>query len=259
MFEKLENRYFFTGEIVLLNELHIGSGRGNEKTDALVITSHDNKPFIPGSSLRGALRTTIERIVSAIGLNPCLLIDGNSCVSTSRSLQEEFKKRPPAGVASFLNDPTKVCPVCRLFGSTVVASKIRITDLTLNNDWIPGIRDGVAIDRDTGAAKEHAKFDFQTVSNDSKFQFEIIGENLKDEELGLLALGIQELIGGNFWLGGNTARGLGKCKLEGLQIKYFQGTDGLKQYLLNKTLSSMTPADFLFCVNHLFPAETKHA
>jgi CRISPR-associated RAMP protein (TIGR02581 family) len=260
MFEKLKNRYYFTGKIVLLNELHIGSGRGNVDTDALVITGHDNKPFIPGSSLRGALRSTIERIASAMRLNPCLLIDSNSCVSTSRELQKEFRELPPAEVIPFLTNPGKVCHVCRLFGSTVVSSKIRITDLILSNGGKCAIRDGVAIDRDTGAAKAHAKFDFETVSRDSKFQFEIIGENLEPKDLGLLALGIQELIDGNFWLGGNTARGLGKCKLEDLEIKYFEGADGLKNYLLNKTLSSITPANnFLSYINYLFPAEAKHA
>jgi len=259
MFEKLKNRYFFTGKIVLLNELHIGSGRGDVDTDALVITDHDNKPFIPGSSLRGALRSMIERIVSALGLNPCLLIDGNSCVSTSRAIQKEFKNLQAAGMMAFLNNPAKVCPVCSLFGSTVVSSKIRVTDLKLTNGGECKIRDGVAIDRDTGAPKEHAKFDFQTVSRDSQFQFEIIGENLENEDLGLLAIGIQELIDGNFWLGGNAARGLGKCKLESLEIKYFKGEDGLREYLLKKTLLRMKNTDFLSYVKHLFSPEAKHA
>ena len=68
MFEKLESRYFISGEILLLNELHIGSGKGDGRTDALVIRDHNDRPFIPGSSLRGALRSTIERIALSIGL-----------------------------------------------------------------------------------------------------------------------------------------------------------------------------------------------
>jgi CRISPR-associated protein Csm3 len=113
MFERLENRYFLKGEIVFLNELHIGSGKGNGRTDALVIKDHDDKPFIPGSSLRGALRSTIERIASSIGLNPCLSIkDSPNCVTTSRDLQKDFKKLPPKDVCSFLNNTSKVCLVC---------------------------------------------------------------------------------------------------------------------------------------------------
>lgn len=331
MFEKLENRFFITGEILLLNEFHIGSGKGDVTTDALVIKDND-KPFIPGSSLRGALRSTIERIVNSIGLNPCLLINGNDCITTSEKIQIEFEmfkkelkemrlfdwdnilekekgtlirflkyfhdldwvedaeisksddgktiliskdtnsvkivfdekeeqvvlkindviiqdlkvkkkngniiickreKSDYSKILSFLSDKSKVCPVCQLFGSTFFASKIRISDLSLiNNNYSFSIRDGVAIDRDTETAKDQAKFDFETVSKDSRFKFELIGENLTKEDLQLLAVGIQELENGNFWLGANSSRGLGKCKLEGLMIKYFEKADGLRNYLI---------------------------
>lgn len=334
MFEKLENRFFFTGEILLLNEFHIGSGKGDVRTDALVIKDNRNKPFIPGSSLRGALRSTIERIVNSIGLNPCLLINGNDCITTSEKIQDEFKqfqdelkemclfnwdkisekeegslirflkyfhnlewvedakisksddgktiliskdenlveividerednailkisddiihnlkvkkengkiniykreKSDFSKILSFLSDKSKVCPVCQLFGSTVFASKIRITDLSLiNNNYKYSIRDGVAIDRDTETAKDQAKFDFETVSKDTRFKFELIGENLTQKDLQLLAVGIQELENGNFWLGANSSRGLGRCKLEGLKIRCFVGADGLKKYLIKK-------------------------
>jgi CRISPR-associated protein Csm3 len=132
-----------------------------------------------------------------------------------------------------------------LFGSTVAASKIRITDLKLLNGGKTAIRDGVAIDRDTETAKEGAKFDFETVSKESRFAFEIIGENLTKLDLGLLAIGIQELVDGNFWLGGNSARGLGRCKLEGLSISHFEGKNGLKNYLITKKLSPMDKDAFL--------------
>lgn len=236
MFEKLNSRYFFTGEILLLNELHIGSGKGDGRTDALVIKDPNGKPFIPGSSLRGALRSTIERIAASIGLKPCLLIKGNPCVTTSEELMNEFKLLDVSDIPTFLSNREKVCPVCQLFGSTVVASKIKITDLPLcNNKYKYSIRDGVGIDRDTETAKDGAKFDYESVSKDSKFKFELIGENLEKRDLALLAIGIQEMMNGNFWLGGNTARGLGKCQLEeNLVIKYFEGADGLKEYLLKK-------------------------
>lgn len=254
MFEKLESRYFFSGEILLLNELHIGSGKGDGRTDALVMRDHRGRPFIPGSSLRGALRSTIERIALSIELNPCLLIDDNPCVTTSKPLQEEFKELDISDIPAFLSDISKVCPVCQLFGSTVVASRIKITDLPLLSDFKFGVRDGVAIDRDTETAKEGAKFDFETVSKQSKFKFELIGENLKPGHIALLAIGIQELTDGNFWLGGNTARGLGKCKLEELEIKYFEGADGLKKYLIDKEngLDHFDNSDFFHSISRLF-------
>jgi len=254
MFEKLESRHFFSGEILLLNELHIGSGKGDGRTDALVIRDHRGQPFIPGSSLRGALRSTIERIALSIGLDPCLLIADNPCVTTSKPLQKKFKELDVSDIPAFLTDISRVCPVCQLFGSTVAASRIKISDLPLLNNFKFGIRDGVAIDRDTETAKEGAKFDFETVSKESKFNFELIGENLKPGHIALLAIGIQELTDGNFWLGGNTARGLGKCKLEGLEIKYFKGADGLKKYLIDKEngLDHLENSIFFHSISKLF-------
>lgn len=248
MFETLDSRYFLSGNIVLLNELHIGSGKGDGETDALVIKDHDDIPFIPGSSLRGALRSTIERMVSSLGFNPCLLINDNPCVTTSDKLQDEFskikEKKDPTKIRSFISDDSKVCPVCQLFGSTIAASKIRITDLPIDGKFLRHIRDGVAIDRDTETAKEGAKFDFEAISKGTEFKFELIGENLNERDLGLLGIGLQELVDGNFWVGGNTSRGLGKCKLKDLKINYFQGADGLKEYLVTKKLMPMVNSVF---------------
>ena len=255
MFEKLKSRYFFSGELVLENEMHIGSGKGDGSTDALVVKDFQGKPFIPGSSVRGVLRSTIERIVASLGQTPCLL-ESSNCVTNSRDLQKEFrellKKKDKSKIDAFLSDNSKICPVCQLFGSVVLASKIRVTDLQLKRKQAePSIRHGVAINRDTETAQDKAKFDFEAVPKESTFCFELIGENFTANDQALLAVGIQEMMNGNFWLGGNTARGLGKCKLEGLKIAYFEGVLGLKTYLKNKTLKSKTPEDFLNSIETL--------
>ena len=260
MFERLDNRYFFRGELVLQNEMHIGSGKGDGRTDALVVKDFNGIPYIPGSSLRGVLRTTIERIIASLGKNPYQLTS-KKCVTNSTDLQKEFmgllKNKKQSEIDKFLNDNSKICHVCQLFGSTVIASKIRVTDLSLNGERsITSIRHGVAINRDTETAQEKAKFDFETVPKGSSFSFEIIGENLTNNDLALLAIGIQEMMDGNFWIGGNTARGLGKCKLENLKIKYFDGVDGLKKYLKDKEkgLQTMLLEDFLKKINAIIEA-----
>lgn len=256
MFEKLENRYFFRGELVLENEMHIGSGKGDEKTDSHVVKDFNGKPFIPGSSLRGSLRSAIERIAASLGKNPCLLTYDN-CVTNSKDiLQKEFKEiinsKDNFKIKKFLDDDSKICPVCRLFGSTVVASKIKITDLRLIKEKAePAIRHGVAINRDTETSQDKAKFDFEVVPKGSTFEFELIGENLTDNDRALLAIGIQEMTEGNFWIGGNTARGLGKCKLEGLKIEYFDNVEGLKKYLREKKWDKLENEDFFALINKL--------
>ena len=260
MFEKLVNRFFFTGNIILENELHIGSGKGDGRTDALFIRDNRDCPFIPGSSLRGSLRSTIERIVSSMGMNPCLLIKGNKCISTSDKIQEEFKliKKDSSKISDikkFISNDEKVCPVCQLFGSTISASKIKISDLQIQSSYYYGVRDCVAIDRDTETAKDGAKFDFETIDRKSIFKFELIGENLEPKDLRILAVGIQEMYSGNFWLGGNTSRGLGKCKLENLLVEYFDTPESLKNYLLKKELKKIDNDKFLKIIDGLVPGQ----
>lgn len=235
MFEKLVNRFYFTGNIILENDLHIGSGKGNGRTDALFIRDCNGVPFIPGSSLRGSLRSTIERIASSMGMNPCLLITGNQCISTSDEIKKKFNdiKKDPSKIGPFITKDANVCPICQLFGSTFASSKVKISDLPIQRPYYSQIRDCVAIDRDTETAKDGAKFDFETVDKESIFQFELIGENLEPRDMRLLAVGIKEMVSGNFWLGGNTSRGLGRCKLDKLVIKYFDTPDTLKKYLIN--------------------------
>jgi CRISPR-associated RAMP protein (TIGR02581 family) len=262
MFEKLESRFFFTGNIILENELHIGSGKGDGSTDALFIRDNRDAPFIPGSSLRGSLRSTIERIVSSMGMNPCLLIKGNQCISISKKIQDDFNviKNDPSKISeikTFISNVKNVCPICQLFGSTFAASKIKISDLQIQNSssYYYGVRDCVAIDRDTETAKDGAKFDFQTIDRKSIFKFELIGENLNARDLRLLAVGIQEMVSGNFWLGGNTSRGLGKCKLENLLIEYFNTPDLLKKYLTNKELNKLDNDKFFKLIDGLVPSQ----
>ena len=157
-----------------------------------------------------------------------------------------LKEKNIGKIAKFLTDDTKICPVCQLFGSTVVGSKIKITDLPLTTEKAPpSVRHGVAINRDTETAQDKAKFDFEAVPKESRFTFELIGENLNPDDLALLAIGIQEMVEGNFWIGGNSARGLGKCKLDKntLKIEYFKGAEGLKKYLAEKKPSCSITLD----------------
>lgn len=266
MFEKLVNRFYFTGNIILENDLHIGSGKGDGRTDALFIRDCNGVPFIPGSSIRGSFRSSIERIASSMGMNPCLLIKGNQCISTSDKIKDDFKiiKNDPNRIKelkTFISNDKNVCPICQLFGSTSAASKIKISDLPIQRPYYSQVRDCVAIDRDTETAKDGAKFDFETVDKKSIFQFELIGENLEFKDMTLLAVGIQEMYSGNFWLGGNNSRGLGKCKLENLLIRYFDNPDSLKKYLTTKELNTMDNNNFFRSIDKLVPIRgvTVHA
>lgn len=61
---KLQRKIFITGEIKALTGLHIGGAKGALDiggVDLAVIKNPKNEPFIPGSSLKGKLRSMLAR------------------------------------------------------------------------------------------------------------------------------------------------------------------------------------------------------
>lgn len=248
-FETLESRYIFTGALVLTEAMHVGSGEGDERADSL-FTRSNGKVYIPGSSLRGALRSTVERIACALSKNTCLLFYGSSsstCVTSNPELIKNEKDTVEKGggkwdekkACDFLQG--NLCDTCKVFGSTHFASKVKITDLYPKENSVPkdAVRYGVGIDRDTETASKTALFQIEVVEKDCRFDFELIAENLDGkEEWGLLCIGLWEMMrdkkkGGAFYIGAKSAAGLGRCELDLRKIEYFDNATpwGLRKYL----------------------------
>jgi CRISPR-associated RAMP protein (TIGR02581 family) len=104
-----------------------------------------------------------------------------------------------------------LCTACSLFGSTELGSRVYFKDMFLS-EGVPirvEIRDGIAIDRDTGTVKEKFKFDYEIVPRGAKFGFEAVLENVEDWELGLIAMILKLWENGNLTLGGKISAGLG--------------------------------------------------
>src|SRR5947207_2256523 len=73
---ELRNRYVFEGKLVMQTGLHIGGGKATlSHTDSPVVLTAEGLPFIPGSSFKGTLRSTIEKLVASLpedlGLHSC--------------------------------------------------------------------------------------------------------------------------------------------------------------------------------------------
>src|ERR1700687_1749602 len=72
----IRNRYMFIGKLEMTTGLHIGGGKATlSHTDSPVVLTPEGLPFIPGSSLKGVLRSTIEKFVACfpkdLGLRSC--------------------------------------------------------------------------------------------------------------------------------------------------------------------------------------------
>ena len=56
----LYDRLVIRGELWIPHALHIGSGEANRRSDAPIRRDAQGRPYIPGSSLAGVLRSTAE-------------------------------------------------------------------------------------------------------------------------------------------------------------------------------------------------------
>jgi CRISPR-associated protein Csm3 len=235
------SRLIFTANLVAQTGLRVGAaGQAAEPAapDLPVMKDALERPFIPGSSLRGALRSHVERIVRAFsdraeqGKGACDPLDDKKLCVTKDDLKnweeiewpERLKKvekeageearrkleqQKDEGRANWLFG--KSCCICRVFGSPWLASRVRLTDLICVNGAHTEVRDGVSINREKETVEQ--KYDFETVPSGSRFALEIVAENLDEVERGLLWLGVEELRRGQILVGGFKGRGLGRVAI----------------------------------------------
>lgn len=218
-FHKLERRLRLTGALTTRTALRIGGGGGGnlDAVDLPVLRDAGGYPFIPGSSLKGSLRSTVESLVRGAGhargtglwaCDPLVEKDGpdGACGYHAQGRRAEV-------------DVAQHCAVCRLFGSRVVASHGRFTDAVLSAEDRARarppveLRDGVAIDRDLRVAYDKRKYDFEVVSPGARFEIEVFVENPRPWLMGLLIIGLDQIADGFTALGGFTSRGLGRVDL----------------------------------------------
>lgn len=251
---QLRARYRITGRIVLDTALHIGGGRNpSAATDSPVVRDGAGRPFIPGSSLKGAFRAAVERLVPNIpGLRTCGLSDApDACANRLREALKDRKNIPEAELLVLLD--RILCDTCRTFGTTHLASVALFHDAPIAEVWrtlpeVPTqIRDGVGIDRDSERTREGIKYDFEVVPPQTSFDFALTLENPSERDLGLVALGLQEFIAGMIPLGGIRSRGLGRCHLEEVKVEgvNFGDPKAMTAYLLERKMIVEPTDDFI--------------
>ncbi len=224
MFHEFKSRLRLKGNLIAETALRIGGSRSIEPigTDLPVVKDSMGMPYIPGSSFKGVLRSRVEQLMRTLikgEKGACIPIDLNECCITSgdiNGMKDEAKgqKNEDEYLTNLILG--KLCLVCQLFGSPWFASRIQISDLYVDKDlWFDQyqIRNGVAIDRDTGTAKDGALYDYEVVPAGTQFGCEIVVENAEPWQLGMLMLGLHPFENGEITVGGGSSRGLGKVKI----------------------------------------------
>ncbi len=275
----LRNRYVFQGKVVMQTALHIGGGRVTlSSSDSPVMLTPDQKPFIPGSSFKGALRSTVEKIVPGLpNFSSCALIelseselkdlaperkDGLIICPTVRQREiAQQRRQDPNKVSDIMNE---LCDTCRLFGSPFAAARVNVNDLYMpKEEWsgVLQIRDGVAIDRDSETAKDRLKYDFEVVPASASFDLEIVLENASPKDVQLVCVGLSEFMHGFGTIGGKRSRGLGVGKLEELHVSALElvgegispeeSRQRLRKFLINGEFSAPKVSGSEFLTTHI--------
>lgn len=165
-------------------------------------------PYIPGSSLKGVLRSRAEQVIRA------LAPDGMDIPDPFERGREKEMKNKPGDYRYYASDP-----LTQLFGQTYLAGRLRCADafpvegrpLQLNE------RNHVAINRITGATQGTALFNPEAVE-EGTFAAEINLTNFALWQLKLLGWLLQDLDEGYVLLGGSTTRGYGRVRVENVQV-----------------------------------------
>lgn len=244
MFEKFVNRYIIKGNLTAVTALHIGAAEDEFRPGGCknpFFRNADGLPLIPGSSLKGAMRSFLEQYLLSKAGRDVLLKDvhfrkeicneQNPCADAKqdgelKALLKENEKDSQEKLSNYLfgsegGESGKLCMVCRLFGSACSAAKLSIRDARVVENTFRGefeIRSGVAIDRNLGTSVENKTFTTEVVPEGTEFSFKAILENGDENEWKVVKQLLRAMEIGLIQIGGMKSRGLGEISLT--DIKY---------------------------------------
>lgn len=225
--DRLIHRDELVVRIELVTALRVGRGKSAAAadTDLPIVRDGAGVPVVPGASIKGVLRSSVEALVRGLAAGhgaderqmrriACdVLDDRQGCLaripddSDDRDVGRRVQKRQ-----AYIADCA--CLVCATYGGPSLASHLRVPDAPLDGAATQ-IRDGVGIDRDLGRVSGARKYDFEVVDAGCAFTLNLVVDNARDWQLGLVYAGLDALDGGGR-LGGFGSRGLGAVRVVGL-------------------------------------------
>ncbi len=213
MFKQLVNECLIDLHIHIEGPVLIKSGlaqvSGPDMAWVRVFRNGREEVYLPGSSLKGVLRSHAERIART--LKPEAACDPFADASCGRI----FDKRKPGTAEAYRES----CLICRLFGSTGFAGRLATTDAyAIGTPPEPVQRDGVGIDRFTGGAAHGAKFELEVIT-EGTFATTLHLRNFELWQLALVGFVLQDLADGLIRIGMGKSRGLGKVRGEVQQVR----------------------------------------
>ena len=194
-----------TGQIELLSGLHIGGGDDTMKIggidNGVIKDVNSDKPYIPGSSLKGKMRSLLEWNIGVVGVG-----DGSPHNSKVQLPEDEQLKQKSATLLKLFGDKEGAFGITRINVGDCHLS-IETQDMILSEAKYENV-----INRQKGTA-EHPR-QTERVPAGVKFDYDIRVKILDGDDekafIDMINKGF-ELIESDY-LGGNGSRGYGRVK-----------------------------------------------
>ena len=207
-------------------------------TPVLTFKDGESIHYFPGPSLKGVLRSHLERIART-------LKQGSVCIpyydkpskkdmipipAEQESFGCGFRSRQDGSANSSSTAYADSCAACRLFGSLKFGGRFSISDAYPLPDHKPSpeARDGIAIDRFTGGTVRGALFDLKVLVG-GKFEANLRLTNYEIWQLAALNLLLSDLADEMITIGSGRSRGLGRVRITvpSYSLTYVRAVDHL--------------------------------
>lgn len=224
-FAVLRNQLTISGTLIAQTALRIGAGRSSDVSgsDLPVLRDARGRPFIPGASLKGALRARVEALMA--GVQPGEVRDLQAMEKHQQvitAIKEAHKDSKDDQVISRAIWATSNL-IELTFGAQWTASRLFFKDALVDEELWFGqfeVRNGVGIDRDTETVSGSLLYNYEVVPAGTRFHFMLSMENAAPWQLGMLTLALKPWQRGEAQIGGFRSRGLGHIKLDMTQCDY---------------------------------------
>lgn len=187
-------------------------GKGSDRPDTTWRRDTQGRVVLPASSLRGSLRAHAERILRTLGGVGAAC--GNEAPRPPCPAVQVLPQQPEANRQQVRD----LCPACRVFGAPGWRSPLRLEDFTSDEPDHGETRHFVAIDRFTGGAARHRKFQLDGVRDPVlKGSVHLDLDALTYADVGPWALAwfallLRDVVDGDVTFGAGASKGQGSCR-----------------------------------------------
>ena len=227
---RLKRRVVTKFQIISEEELHLGIGRGEfelSTVDLPVFRDAAGIPLIPGSSLKGAIKTLVQRLLESLDLNLLKSSIGTEKVIGKPEDLKEFQEASEEEKENLFRKGA-LGVIDKLFGASGFAAPLKFTDALLSEARVdPLERTHVSIDLNTDKAKPGALLTLESLPSKTTLVFKTIYDEMQGSEmqdanrLFYRILEIANKKGIELFLGGWKSRGYGLSNITAVNVEVY--------------------------------------